>query len=93
MSENDLAQRAKENGDKPARPDNFETVQDRDGTVTGGQFSGGLTKREEIAMHVLAALRASESDLSCPRWDSEIVASRAIKDADALLLALEKTKA
>lgn len=67
------------NGDMPAMPISSEQAQDAD--------MCGMTKREMMAMHMMAHLMMSENVATY-----EDQASHAIKAADALLAELERTK-
>lgn len=72
------------NGDMPATP--FEAVTARmNGNTTGWTNYVGLTKREMIAMHIMAGMFAAEHVK--PMTD---VATVAVTQADALLAALER---
>ena len=64
------------NGDMPAMPTQ----------ENGGDIYGGLTKRETMAMHIMAGMFAAEHVK--PMTD---VAAVAVTQADALLAALERT--
>ena len=66
------------NGDMPAMPTQ----------CNGGDFFGGLTKREMMAMHMMNGL-LSKSGHSLNERD---VARDAVRAADALLAELECTK-
>ena len=74
------------NGDLPAMP------QDRgiwvDGIGDCPTLATGLSKREMMAMHMMAANRARGSDYHT--W--ELMAQDAVEAADALLAELERTK-
>ena len=74
------------NGDLPAMP------QDRgiwvDGIGDCPTLATGLSKREMMAMHMMAANRARGSDYQT--W--ELMAQDAVEAADALLAELERTK-
>lgn len=70
------------NGDTPSRPVNTEEYHSEGGHSID---SFGLTKREEIAKHLMSGLLASTA--SSP---VELFAKNAVEAADALLLALEK---
>lgn len=73
------------NGDMPAMP--FEAVNARiNGDTTGWTNYVGLTKRETMAMHIMAGMFAAE--YVKPMTD---VAAVAVTQADALLAALERT--
>ena len=72
------------NGDMPAMPVNS---CDADAIKTGIQVFSGLTKREMIAMRIMAANRSRHS--TYPSWES--MASDALEAADALLAALDRT--
>lgn len=73
-------------GDMPAMP--FEEVKTRyQGLPDKWANHQGLTKREMMAMHMMAHLMPNESIASY-----EDQASCAIKAADALLAELERTK-
>ena len=75
------------NGDMPAMP--FEEVLSRQGGATNKWANHqGLTKREMMAMHMMAANRSRHS--TYPSWES--MASDAVEAADALLAELERTK-
>jgi len=63
------------NADLPAMPNQ----------VNGGDLYGGLTKREQAAIHMMAARRIA-NPLS-NRWD---IAKDAVHDANALFAELEK---
>ena len=68
------------NGDMPAMPTQY----------GGGDIYGGLTKREMMAMHAMNGILASltdDHDLSCGE-----LARCAVRNADALLAELERTK-
>ena len=72
------------NGDMPAMPvDRY----DADAIKTGIQVFSGLTKREMIAMRIMAANKSRHSTYSS--WES--MASDALEAADALLAALDRT--
>ena len=72
------------NGDMPAMPvDRC----DADAIEAGIQVFSGLTKREMMAMHIMAANRSRHS--TYPSWES--MASDAVEAADALLAELERT--
>ena len=74
------------NGDTPAMP--FEEVLSRQGGATDKWVNHqGLTKRETMAMYMMAANRSRHS--TYPSWES--MASDAIDAADALLAELERT--
>ena len=74
------------NGDMPAMP--FEAVTSRmGGDTTGWTNYTGLTKRETMAMHMMARLMPNERLQSY-----EEQASYALMAADALLAELERTK-
>ena len=68
------------NGDRPAMPITYEQATDAD--------MWGLSKREMMAMHMMAANRARGSDYQT--W--ELMAQDAVEAADALLSELERTK-
>ena len=72
------------NGDMPAMP-----IVLKDGEVWSEDFdyANGLTKREMIAMHMMAANRSRQS--SYRSW--EAMATDAVEAADALLAELERT--
>ena len=72
------------NGDMPAMPVNR---CDADAIEAGIKVFSGLTKREMIAMRIMAANRSRHS--TYPSWES--MASDALEAADALLAALERT--
>ena len=73
------------NGDMPAMPvDRC----DADAIEAGIQVFSGLTKREMMAMHMMAANRSRHS--TYPSWES--MASDAVEAAEALLAELERTK-
>ena len=75
------------NGDMPAMP--FEEVLSRQGGATNKWANHqGLTKREMMAMHMMAANRSRHS--TYPSWES--MASDAVEAADALLAELGRTK-
>ena len=71
------------NGDKAAIP--FQSC-GPDG-LPSYEAEFGLTKREMIAMHMMAANRSRHS--TYPSWES--MASDAVEAADALLAELERT--
>ena len=74
------------NGDMPAMP--FEAVMTRsNGNTTAWTNYTGLTKREMMAMHMMAANRSRQS--SYRSW--EAMATDAVEAADALLAELERT--
>ena len=76
----------KTNGDMPAMP--FEEVRSRfQGLPDKWANHGGLTKREMMAMHMMAA-RVSIPGAS----DDEFDAKRAVAATDALLAELEKSQ-
>ena len=60
---------------------------DADAIEAGIQVFSGLTKREMMAMHMMAANRSRHS--TYPSW--EAMASDAVEAADALLAELERT--
>ena len=68
------------NADMPAMPITEEQAQDAD--------MQGLTKREMMAMHMMAACRARYSNYAS--WED--IAKDAREMADALLAELERTK-
>ena len=68
------------NGDMPAMPITYEQAHDAD--------MQGLTKREMMAMHMMAANRARGTNYQT--W--EMMAADAVESADALLAELERTK-
>ena len=73
------------NGDMPAMPvDRC----DADAIEAGIQMFSGLTKREMMAMHMMAANRARNTYYKT--W--ELMATDAVEAADALLAELERTK-
>lgn len=75
------------NGDKPARPSRV-TVACPGGGMPKDVHYCGMTKREEMAMYMHAALLSSENENFCyPTF--EAAAEAAVKHADALLQALE----
>ena len=61
---------------------------DADAIEAGIQVFSGLTKREMMAMHMMAANMSRHS--TYPSWES--MASDAVEAADALLAELERTK-
>lgn len=69
------------NGDLPATPITQEQAQDAD--------TWGMTKREEMAMHIMAGLCANPELVN---WSSKNYAEHARARADALLAELEKVK-
>ena len=72
------------NGDMPAMPvDRC----DADALEAGIQVFSGMTKREMMAMHMMAANRSRQS--SYRSW--EAMATDAVEAADALLADLERT--
>ena len=73
------------NGDMPAMP-----IQLADGEVWSHECdtADGLTKREMMAMHMMAANRSRSSNYSS--WAD--MATDAIEMTDALLAELERTK-
>ena len=75
------------NGDMPAMP-----IQLADGEVWSEEYdtADGLSKREMIAMHMMAAM-LSRSGHSLNEHDHN-VARNATRAADALLTALDRTK-
>lgn len=73
------------NGDMPAMPvDRC----DADAHEAGIQVFSGMTKREMMAMHMMAACRSRSSDYRS--WDD--MAKDAIEITDTLLAELERTK-
>ena len=73
------------NADVPAMPvDRC----DADAVEAGIQVFSGLTKREMMAMHMMAACRSRNSDYRS--WDD--MAKDATEITDALLAELERTK-
>ena len=73
------------NGDMPAMPITLEPGE------VWSEFeahANGLTKRETMAMHMMAANRSRHSTYTS--WES--MASDAVEAADALLTELERTK-
>lgn len=74
------------NGDMPAMPTFDYDVRSND--VVQFTDSAGLTKREMMAMHMMAACRSRNSDYRS--WDD--MAKDAIEITDALLAELERTK-
>lgn len=73
------------NGDMPAMPTFDYDVRGND--VVQFTDSAGLTKREMMAMHMMAGLLAREG-----KHDLQYESSLAVKAADALLAELERTK-
>ena len=67
------------NGDMPAMPTSIEHEY--------SEFRQGMSKRETIAMHMMAANRSRYSAYTS--WES--MASDAVEAADALLAELERT--
>lgn len=80
------------NGDMPAMPLSGDAYIDFvDVCLRGGSYNPefqGLTKREIMAMHMMAANRARGTDYQT--W--EMMAADAVDSADALLAELERTK-
>ena len=75
------------NGDMPAMP--FEAVTARmNGNATGWTNYTGLTKRETMAMHIMAGMFAAE----CVGPLMTDVATMAVTQADLLLAELERTE-
>ena len=73
------------NADMPAMPvDRC----DADAAEAGIQVFSGLTKREMMAMHMMAACRSR----NCQYWSWEDMAKDATEITDALLAELERTK-
>ena len=72
------------NGDMPAMPI---TLKDGEVWSEDCDYANGLTKREMMAMHMMAANRSRHS--TYPSWES--MASDAVESADALLAELERT--
>lgn len=72
------------NADMPAMPT---SPNDRDPECAAAR-SGGLTKREMFAMHIVAGMAATSHGYS----DYKYMASDAVRQADTLLSALEETK-
>ena len=81
------------NGDMPAIP--FEAVMARsNGITTAWTNYTGLTKREMIAMHMMAAITSAavSNGLATADSDASGIAMAAVFAADALLAELERTK-
>ena len=80
------------NGDMPAMPLSGDAYTDfADHCYKGGSYNPecqGLTKREMMAMHMMAANRSRNTDYHT--W--ELMAQDAVEAADALLSELERTK-
>ena len=72
------------NGDMPAMPT---SPNDHDAEWAAAR-SGGLTKREMFAMHIMSGMASTGHGYE--KW--EYMAQDAIAQADALLLVLEETK-
>ena len=79
------------NGDMPAMPvDRC----DADAIEAGIQAFSGLTKREMIAMHMMAAITSAavSNGLATADSDASGIAMAAVFAADALLAELERAK-
>jgi hypothetical protein len=72
------------NGDMPAMPTSPNSIDPN----WAAARTGGLTKREMFAMHIMAGMASSNHGYH----DYKYMASDAIKQADALLVELEHTK-
>lgn len=74
------------NGDLPAMPTQY----------NGGDLFGGLTKREMMAMHMMASMSevywAAEDEYSSGAILIKCQAESAVEMVDALLAELERTK-
>ena len=79
------------NGDMPAMP--IDRC-DADAIEAGIQVFSGLSKREMIAMHMVAAITSAavSNGLATADSDASGIAIMAVKAADALLAELERTK-
>lgn len=80
---------AKKNGDLPAHPLLLDTKSNYSGGQVADDYFEGMTKREEMAMHIMAGLCANPELVN---WSSKNYAEHARARADTLLAELEKTK-
>lgn len=79
----------KTNGDMPAMPLLLDTKSTQSGGSVADDYFEGMTKREMMAMHMMASNRSRGSDYRS--WID--MANDAIEMADALLAELERSKA
>ena len=77
----------KTNGDMPAMPLLLDTKSTPSGRLVAEDYFEGMTKREMMAMHMMAAARTRDG-----KPDFQYEAIMAAKAADALLAELERTE-